>query len=88
MVHTPVPMSKALKIPKAKEAVDKEWDKLIKRDSWDYTSVVSKSEIKERAQSQGFKVHCGSLMDLCYEKGIELIPALRRYKGRVVRLQR
>jgi len=84
MVHTPIPMPKAMKIPKAKEAVDKEWNKLISRDSWDYTSVVSKSELKKQAQSQGFKVHFGSLMDLCHEKGSELIPALRRYKGRVV----
>ena len=34
MVHTPVPIKKALEMPKAKEAFEKEWTKLDKLPAW------------------------------------------------------
>ena len=34
LVHTPVPMSKVIKIPKAKKAVQDEWDKLPGLRAW------------------------------------------------------
>ena len=34
MVHTPIPMPKAMRIPEAKAAVDKEWDNLYQKGAW------------------------------------------------------
>ena len=39
-----IPMPQAMKIPAAKAAVDKEWEKLEKIPAWDLTKVRSKSE--------------------------------------------
>ena len=36
--HKFIPMPQAMKIPAAKEAVDKEWEKLEKIPAWDKTS--------------------------------------------------
>ena len=35
MVHTPVPMTKAMKLPAAKLAVDTEWNTLLSKGAWD-----------------------------------------------------
>ena len=43
MGHTFIPMPQALKIPAAKAAVDKEWEKLGKIPTWDKTRVRNKS---------------------------------------------
>ena len=42
LVHKFVPMPQAMKIPAAKAAVDKEWEKLEKIPAWDLTKVRSK----------------------------------------------
>ena len=34
LVHTPIPMPKAMQIPDAKKAVDKEWLKLVTKRAW------------------------------------------------------
>ncbi len=85
MVHTPVPMSKALKIPDAKAAVDKEWDTLSKK-AWNVKNMKPKSQVKQDAARRGEGVHFESLMDLCHEKHSELKVEGGNitYKGRVV----
>jgi len=85
LVHTPIPMPKAMKIPKAKEAVDAEWDKLaIKKKAWDVNTVMARADVEAKAKREGKHVHFGSLMDLCHEKHSELDISMRKYKGRVV----
>ena len=42
LVRKIIPMLQALKIPAAKAAVDKEWEKLKKISSWNLTKVRSK----------------------------------------------
>ena len=42
LVHKPILMPQAMKIPAAKAAVDKEWEKLEKIPAWDLTKVRSK----------------------------------------------
>ena len=49
LVHKFIPMPQAMKIPAAKAAVDKEWDKLEKIPAWDLTEVRSKSEVIDEA---------------------------------------
>ena len=42
LVHTFIQMSEAMKIPDAKAAVDKEWEKLEKLPAWHLNKVKSK----------------------------------------------
>ena len=42
LVHKFVPMPQAMKVPDAKEAVDKEWEKLKKLPAWQLTKVKNK----------------------------------------------
>ena len=62
LVHKFIPMPQAMKIPAAKAAVDKEWEKLEKFSAWDLTKVRSKSEVIHEARTSGAKVHFASLM--------------------------
>ena len=77
-------MPQAMKIPAAKAAVDKEWEKLEKIPAWDLTKVRSKSEVIDEARTKGAKVHFASLMDICHLKNAELEAKHQKYKGRVV----
>ena len=63
-------MPQAMKIPAAKAAVDKEWEKLKKISAWNLTKVRSNKEKIDEARTSGATVHFASLME--------------KYKGRVV----
>ena len=84
LVHKFIPMPQAMKIPAAKAAVEKEWEKLEKIQAWDLTKVRSKSEVIDEARTKGAKVHFASLMDICHLKNAELETKHQKYKGRVV----
>ena len=51
LVHKFIPMPQAMKIPAAKAAVDKEWEKLEKISAWNLTKVRSKKEVIDEARS-------------------------------------
>ena len=68
LVHKFIPMPQAMKIPAARAAVDKEWEKLEKIPAWDLTKVRSKKEVIDEARTKGRKVHFASLMDICHLK--------------------
>ena len=61
-----------MKIPAAKAAMDKEWEKLEKIRAWDLTKVRNKKEVIDEARTKGAKVHFASLMDFCHLKNSEL----------------
>ena len=84
LVHKFITMPKAIKIPDAKAAVDKEWKKLETIPAWKLEKVQSKKEIVLEAQRDKRKVHFVSLMDICHLKNAELEQKLQQYKGRVV----
>ena len=84
LVHKSVPVPQAMKIPAAKAAVDKDWEKLEKIPAWDLTKVSSKSKVIDEARTKGAKVHFASLMDTCHLKTAELETKHQKYKGRVV----
>ena len=66
-------MPQAMKIPAAKAAVDKEWEKLEKISAWNLTKVKSKKQVIEEARTSGATVHhFASLMDICHLKNAEL----------------
>ena len=77
-------MPQAMKIPAAKAAVDREWEKLEKIPEWDLTKFRSKKEVIDEARTKGIKVHFASLMDICHLKNAELEAKHQKYKGRVV----
>ena len=83
LVHKFIPMPQAVKIPAAKAAVDKEWEKLEKISAWNLTKVRSKKEVIDEARTKGTKVHFASLMDICHLKNAELDAKHQTYKGRV-----
>ena len=65
-------MPQAIKIPAAKAAVDKEWEKLEKISAWNLTKVRGKSEVIDEARTSGATVHFVPLMDMCHLKNAEL----------------
>ena len=84
LVHKFIPMPQAMKIPAAKAAVDKEWEKLEKISAWNLKKVKSKKQVIEEARTSGATVHFASLMDICHLKNAELEAKHQKYKGRVV----
>ena len=68
LVHKFIPMPQAMKIPAAKAAVDKEWEKLEKISAWNLTKVISKKQVIDEARTSGATVHYASLMDISSEK--------------------
>ena len=84
LVHKFIPMPQAMKIPAAKAAVDKEWEKLEKMSAWNLTKVRSKEEVIDEAKTSGATVHFASLMDICRLKNAELDAKHQKYRGRVV----
>ena len=51
LVHKFIPMPQAMKIPAAKAAVDKEWEKLEKISAWNLTKVKSKKMVIDEART-------------------------------------
>ena len=84
LVHKFIPVPQAMKIPAAKAAVDKEWEKLERISAWNLTKVKSKKQVIDEARTTGAKVHFASLMDICHLKNAELEANHQKYKGRVV----
>ena len=72
LIHKFIPMPQAMKLPAAKAAVEKEWEKLEKIQAWNLTKVRNKSEVIDEARTKGAKVHFASLMDICHLKNAEL----------------
>ena len=65
LVHKFIPIPQAMKIPAAKGAVDKEWEKLEKISAWNLTKVRSKKKVIDEARASGATtVHFASLMDI------------------------
>ena len=72
LVRKVIPIPQAMKIPAAKAAVDKQWEKLEKIPAWDLTKVRNKLEVIDEAMTKGIRVHFASLMDICHLKNAEL----------------
>ena len=84
LVHKFIPKPQAMKIPAAKAAVHKEWEKLEKISAWNLTKVKSKKQVIDEAWTADATVHFASFMDICHLKNAELEAKHQKYKGRVV----
>ena len=72
--------------PKAKAALDKEWENLRTKGAWDEKRVRECRDIVAEARRNGQTVHLGRIFEACYEKGSELPESdpRRKFKGRTV----
>ena len=59
-VHTPLPISKALDIPEAKDALGTEWGKLEKKTAWDVSRVRPRQDVINESNRKKKTVHFGS----------------------------
>ena len=57
LVHRFIPIPQAFKIPDAKAAVEKEWEKLEKIPAWQLTKVRNKKEVIKETRNKGRKFH-------------------------------
>ena len=72
--------------PKAKAALDKEWENLRTKGVWDERRVRECRELVAEAHREGKTIHLGRIFEACYEKGSELAESdpRRKFKGRTV----
>ena len=63
LVHTPIDIPKALKIPEGRAALEKDWKKLEnpERPAWDVSRVRPKAEVIAESERTGKPAHFGSL---------------------------
>ena len=67
-VARPVDRKERVANPKAKAALDKEWNKLITQGCWDYDTVREWSDVSAEARKTGAVAHVGRIFDICVEK--------------------
>ena len=86
LVARPVGKKEIRANPKAQQALDVEWEKLVKKNAWQYETVSEWKVIADKAKKSGKKVHVGKVFEICVEKGSELPEGdkLRKFKGRTV----
>lgn len=91
MVHTPIRIDQALRIPNAKAAVDHEWNKLeVIKKAWDSSKVFERAAVIALAKTYCETIYFGEFMDLCHLKHSEQSEEFRAllkflgHKGRVV----
>jgi hypothetical protein len=78
--------SEIAKTKAAQEALDKEWEKLLKIGTWDESKVEEWNRVAERHRRSATKAHIGRIFEICVEKGSELPLGHpeRKFKGRSV----
>ena len=65
-VAPPVDRKKRAANPKAKAALDKEWNKLITQGCWDYSSVREWSSVSAEARRTGAVAHVGRIFYIIF----------------------
>ena len=83
LVHKFIPMPQAMKIPAAKAAVDKEWEKLENISAWNLTKVRSKKEVIDEARTSGAKSSFCIIDGHMSFENAQLVAKHPKYKGRV-----
>eukprot|EP00973_Karenia_brevis_P016522 2262913-Karenia_brevis.AAC.1 len=66
------------------KALDEEWNKLAKLDTWSLGTVREKDDAENEADLKNEETHFGEVMSLCSLKGDELDVKHQKDKGRVV----
>ena len=81
LVHLPIAIDKAMKIPEAKKAVDAEWAAHAQKGTWNAERVRPRAEVIAEAHAKKISVHFGRLMDLCHLKHAELEKRSAKIQG-------
>ena len=86
LIARPVGSSERQTDPRAKAAMDKEWQTLRDKEVWDESDVREWDTVAEQAVANGEEKHFGWLFGICVEKNHELDidDPKRKMKGRVV----
>ena len=86
LVAEPVTRAQRRTLPKAQKACDDEWGKLLRRETWDPSSVQEWDFICQRSKKSGVRVHVARIFEICVVKGAELSDSdpRKKYKGRAV----
>ena len=91
LVHKPVKQEHINKIPEARAAVDKEWNKLKafknpdgSTGAWNYATVREKRDVMLETIKSRKPAHFATVMVLCHIKNAQLDKSFWSYKGRVV----
>ncbi len=86
LVARPVRKDELAVTPKAQEAMDAEWNRLLAAKVWDTTNVREWDDVAAEAVLNKKEVQFGYLFGICVEKGSELPKGDkgRKFKGRVV----
>ena len=71
MVHEPLAVKDAIKIPEAKVALDKEWSKLHEQKVWLLDTVREYQDVKHLAIREKRVVNFGRVYPLCFKKHAE-----------------
>jgi len=72
LVARPVGKTEILKHPDAQKALDKEWNKLVAKKTWDESQFYEWRDVAKDAQRRNVKAHVGRVFEICVEKGSEL----------------
>ena len=72
LVHMPITVQEALKIPEARAVVNNESRKLKSRPAWDEQKIKSKTAVIQRAKKDWKTVHFENLLDYCPLNNAEL----------------
>ena len=68
---------------KAMKALDVEWERLRKINTWVESEVRERAEVIKEAQSKGQTIHLGDVFDILVEKNFEMDinDPNRKFKG-------
>ena len=82
----PVDRKEIEETPKAKMAMQQEWDRLRSRNAWDETNPREWSDVAREARQSGTEVRVGMIFGLVVEKNSDLPAgdARRKFKDKVV----
>ena len=86
MVAKLIPSNMVDKTKGGREAIEKEWNALAKRECRVVENAEEWNKVKQKANREGRTIHLGSMLELLYQKGSELPEddKGRKLKGRVV----
>ena len=65
MVAKPITRKEVAKIPRAKAAMDEEWERLRKKEVWDLSTVEEWSKVASKARAEGREVAFGYVFGIC-----------------------
>ena len=76
-VARPVGKAEISRTPAARAALEKEWQKLHKANTWDESTVMEWSEVAARAKTKGTKAHVGRIVEIMRgKKGVSSPQAM------------